>query len=87
MRFAIKTSQQYTTWDDILAVWRAADDIELFESAWTFDHFYPINVPDTTGPCLEGWITLAALAQATKRIRVGCMVTGIVYRHPAVLGC
>jgi F420-dependent oxidoreductase-like protein len=85
MRFAIKTSQQYTTWDDMLAVWRAADDIELFESAWTFDHFYPIIVPDTTGPCLEGWVTLTALAQATNRIRVGCMVTGIVYRHPAVL--
>jgi hypothetical protein len=23
-------------------VWRAADDIEVFESGWTFDHFYPI---------------------------------------------
>jgi F420-dependent oxidoreductase-like protein len=85
MRFAIKTSPQYTNWQDMLDVWRTADQIDLFESAWTFDHFYPINVPDTSGPCLEGWITLAALAQATERIRIGCMVTGIVYRHPAVL--
>ena len=30
-------------------------------------------------------MTLAALAQATKRLRVGVLVTGIHYRHPAVL--
>lgn len=85
VRYAIKTSPQYTTWSDMLDVWRAADEIELFESAWNFDHFYPINVPDRTGPCMEGWVTLTALAQATKRIRIGCLVTGVVYRHPAVL--
>src|SRR5437764_1881201 len=84
MRFAFKTAPQTTTWDDMLAVWREADGIELFESGWTFDHFYPI-FSDSTGPCLEGWTTLAALAQATKRLRLGVMVTGIVYRHPAVL--
>ncbi|HUS62295.1 MAG TPA: LLM class F420-dependent oxidoreductase, partial [Acidimicrobiales bacterium] len=72
------------TWPDMLAVWRAADDIELFESGWTFDHFYPI-FSDSTGPCLEGWLTLTALAQATQRVRVGVLVTGMVYRHPAVL--
>ena len=65
-------------------VWRAADDIEVFESGWTFDHFYPI-FSDSTGPCLEGWITLTALAQATRRLRLGTLVTGIHYRHPAVL--
>lgn len=84
MRFAFKTAPQDTTWEEMLAVWRAADDIELYESGWTFDHFYPI-FSDSTGPCLEGWLTLTALAQATKRLRVGCLVTGIVYRHPAVL--
>jgi F420-dependent oxidoreductase-like protein len=68
----------------MLAVWKAADDIEVFESGWTFDHFYPI-FSDSTGPCLEGWVTLTALAQATERLRVGVLVTGIHYRHPAVL--
>lgn len=85
MLYAIKTSPQYTTWEDMLAVWQTADEMEIFHSAWNFDHFYPINVPDTTGPCMEAWVTLTALAQATKRIRVGCLVSGIVYRHPAVL--
>lgn len=84
MRFAIKTSPQDTTWADMLAVWQAADELDVFESAWTFDHFYPI-FSDPTGPCLEGWVTLTALAQATRRLRVGVLVTGIHYRHPAVL--
>jgi F420-dependent oxidoreductase-like protein len=84
MRFAFKTSPQNTTWADMLAVWKVGDDIELFESAWTFDHFYPI-FSDSTGPCMEGWTTLTALAQATSRLRLGTLVTGVHYRHPAVL--
>ena len=84
MQFAFKTSQQNTSWPDILAVWKEADQIETFVSGWNFDHFYPI-VGDSSGPCLEGWMTLAALAQATNRLRLGTLVTGIHYRHPAVL--
>ncbi|MBV9660020.1 MAG: TIGR03560 family F420-dependent LLM class oxidoreductase [Acidimicrobiales bacterium] len=84
MRFAIKTSPQNSNWTDLLDVWRVADDIEVFESGWLFDHFYPIY-SDSTGPCLEGWTALAALAQATNRLRMGLLVTGIPYRHPAVL--
>ena len=85
MRFAFKTSPQNTTWADMLAVWKAADDIDVFESGWTFDHFYPIFTDDPSGPCLEGWVTLTALAQATTRLRLGVLVTGIHYRHPTVL--
>jgi F420-dependent oxidoreductase-like protein len=85
MRFAIKTSPQETTWADMLAVWQAADDIDRFESAWTFDHFYPIFTEQIDGDCLEGWITLAALTQATRRLRVGVLVTNVPNRHPAVL--
>ena len=63
MRYGFKTSPQHTAWSDMLDVWRAADDIDVFESAWNFDHFYPI-FSDSTGPCLEGWTMLAAMAQA-----------------------
>jgi F420-dependent oxidoreductase-like protein len=84
MRFAIKTRPEHTTWQQMRDVWVAADEFEIFESAWHWDHFYPLS-GDMTGPNLEAWTTLAALAQATSRIRVGCQVTGMIYRHPAVL--
>jgi F420-dependent oxidoreductase-like protein len=85
MRFAFKTSPQNTTWNAMLEVWRAADDIAIFESGWTSDHFYPMHGAHPGDPRLEGWVTLTALAQATRRLRMGTLVTGIHYRHPAVL--
>ena len=84
MRFAIKTRPEHQTWAQMRDVWQAADWIGLFESAWNWDHFYPLS-GDLTGPNLEGWTMLAGMAQATTRIRLGCQVTGMVYRHPAVL--
>lgn len=84
MRYGIKTAPEHTTWAELRDVWVAADDIEVFESAWNWDHFYPLT-GDTSGPNLEGWTMLGALGQATRRLRIGCQVTGMVYRHPAVL--
>lgn len=84
MRYGIKTAPQHCTWQEMLDIWTMADEGDVFESAWNFDHFYPL-VGDVTGPCMEGWVTLSALAQATNRIRIGCMVNGIHYRHPAVV--
>jgi F420-dependent oxidoreductase-like protein len=84
LSFGIKTAPQYTTYEAILGIWQAADALPVFEHAWLFDHFAPIH-GDVNGPCLEGWTTLAALAAATRRIRLGLMVTGNTYRHPAVL--
>jgi F420-dependent oxidoreductase-like protein len=82
-RYGIKTPNQHTTWAEMLAIWRLADEIEVFESAWNWDHLYPLR-GDPLGSSLDGWATLAALAQATDRIRVGCMVTGMHFRHPAI---
>ena len=84
LRFGIKTAPQHTTYEDMLAVWQEADEIPAIEHAWLFDHYAPI-AGDLDGPCLEGWTTLAAFAAATKRLRLGLMVTGNTYRHPAVL--
>jgi F420-dependent oxidoreductase-like protein len=82
-RHAIKTPPHHATWQEFLDVWREADRIERFESAWNWDHFYPLDAP-YDGPNLEGWTMLAALAQATTRLRLGAMVNGMHHRHPAV---
>lgn len=84
LRFGIKTAPQNTTYEDMLRVWLEADMLPIFEHAWLFDHFMPLGV-DHTGPCLEGWTLLGAFAALTRRLRVGLMVTGNTYRHPAVL--
>ncbi|OYO18649.1 LLM class F420-dependent oxidoreductase [Enemella dayhoffiae] len=81
--YAVKTPPQHGSWADYLDVWRTADQIDTFTHAWVFDHFYPL-VGDRVGTCLESWTMLSALAQATSRIRIGSMVNGMHYRHPAV---
>ncbi len=84
MRFALSTSPQHVGWEWLREVWQRADAHEVLESGWTFDHFVPLS-GDVDGDCLEGWITLTALLAATDRLRCGVLVTGMVYRHPAVL--
>jgi F420-dependent oxidoreductase-like protein len=84
LSFGIKTAPQHTTYDAMLRVWQEADATPVFEHAWLFDHFAPI-FSDVDGPCFEGWTLLSAFAAQTRRIRVGLMVTGNTYRHPAVL--
>ena len=47
------------------------------------DHFLPDE--DELIPVHECWITMAALARDVPRVRLGSLVTGNPYRHPAVL--
>ena len=84
MHFAFTAAQSNCTWDELAALWTAADDIELFTTGWTYDHFYPLRTGPEE-PTLEGWTCLAMLLARTRRLRGGVMVTGVPYRHPAVL--
>ncbi len=55
-----------------------------WDGVWFADHFMP-NGENTDAPWSEAWMTLAALAAAVPRVRLGPLVTGNTYRHPAVL--
>lgn len=83
MRFGLDVAQQRQTFDEILDRARLAEHLG-FDGAWGFDHFVPMY-GDGPGNCFEGMTTLAALATATSRIRLGLLVAGVTYRHPSVL--
>jgi len=64
---------------------RAADDAGFF-SLWVMDHYFQISV---VGPpendMLECYSTLGYLAAVTRRVKLGPMAVGVIYRHPGVL--
>jgi len=64
---------------------RVADDAGFY-SLWVMDHFFQISM---IGPhehdMLESYCTLGYLAAVTKRVKLGTMVTGVIYRYPGIL--
>jgi alkanesulfonate monooxygenase SsuD/methylene tetrahydromethanopterin reductase-like flavin-dependent oxidoreductase (luciferase family) len=82
--FGIMTAPMQVDYQDILRVWREADEVAEIEHAWLFDHLMPIG-GDPDGPIHEGWTLLAALAAQTRRLRLGLLVTSNRFRPPAML--
>jgi alkanesulfonate monooxygenase SsuD/methylene tetrahydromethanopterin reductase-like flavin-dependent oxidoreductase (luciferase family) len=74
---------QYTDWPSYLEAAQRADRLGFY-SLWAWDHLYPI-VGSDRGPFFEGYLSLAAWAQATERIRVGLMVGANPFRNPALV--
>ena len=68
---------------EVLALARHAEATG-WDGLWYADHFMP-NAEDTSAPWPEAWMTLAGVGAQVPRIRLGTLVTGNTYRHPAVL--
>jgi F420-dependent oxidoreductase-like protein len=82
MRFSVWPAPTQS-FADVLEIARHAEAIG-FDGFWYADHFMP-DGEATRVPFSESWTTLAGIAAAVPRIRIGPLVTGNTYRHPAVL--
>lgn len=76
--------QQGASYDDLLAVARAAEQ-HGFSAFFRSDHYLKMgDVSGLPGPT-DAWITLAGIARETSTIRLGTLVTASTFRHPGVL--
>jgi F420-dependent oxidoreductase-like protein len=75
--------QDGATYDDLLRVATAAEDLG-FDAFFRSDHYLHMTGDGLPGPT-DAWITLAALARDTSRIRLGTLVTPVTFRLPGPL--
>ena len=83
MKFGLFTSITGITWPQLRDLWQHIEATG-WDAACVTDHFMP-NTSDPVDETLECWTALSGLALTTQRMRIGTLVAGNTYRHPAVL--
>jgi alkanesulfonate monooxygenase SsuD/methylene tetrahydromethanopterin reductase-like flavin-dependent oxidoreductase (luciferase family) len=83
VKFGALCWNQYTDWPSLLEAGVRADRLG-YDDLWTWDHLYPI-IGDSHGPIFEGWLTITAWAQATRKVRLGLMVGANTLREPSLV--
>src|SRR5262245_55554472 len=83
LRFGIQLVGERTSWPEFRAAVQAVEALG-YDTLWNHDHLLPVfGVP--TDSIFDPLTTLTAMALLTSRIRIGTLVNGVMYRHPAIL--
>jgi alkanesulfonate monooxygenase len=76
--------QQGATYDDLLRVARASEELG-FDAFFRSDHYHSMSRDQSLPGPTDAWLTLAALARDTQRIRLGTLLTSATFRLPGPL--
>ena len=81
---SISGTMGFATFHEVLEVAKTVEDLG-FSAFYTSDHLHGVAGAPLEVPLMEPWTLVAGLAAATSRLRLGCMVSGVTYRHPSML--
>lgn len=84
IRFGLALGNERITWEEFKEACLCLEEMG-YDTLWVYDHLFPPDTRLMDAPCLDGWTLLSAMAVITKKVRVGCLVSGNTFRHPAIL--